>query len=67
MELISNCSTFRTGRLIIIMSSRDKGGKGLGKGGTKRHRKVLCDNIKGITKPTIRRLVRRAVSCVVQA
>jgi histone H3/H4 len=38
---------------------RGKGGKGLGKGGTKRHRKVLRDNIQGITKPAIRRLARR--------
>eukprot|EP00536_Pseudo-nitzschia_multiseries_P009953 jgi/Psemu1/24612/gm1.24612_g len=37
-----------------------KGGAGLGKGGTKRHRKVLRDNILGITKPAIRRLARRA-------
>ena len=29
-------------------------GKGLGKGGAKRHRKVLRDNIQGITKPAIR-------------
>ncbi|XP_076741473.1 histone H4-like [Maylandia zebra] len=36
-----------------------KGGKGLGKGGAKRHRKVLRDNIQGITKPAIRRLTRR--------
>ncbi|XP_077127853.1 histone H4-like [Ranitomeya variabilis] len=36
-----------------------KGGKGLGKGGAKRHRKVLRDNIQGITKPAIRRLARR--------
>nr|XP_055048331.1 histone H4-like [Misgurnus anguillicaudatus] len=34
------------------MSGRGKGGKGLGKGGAKRHRK-------GITKPAIRRLARR--------
>lgn len=31
------------------------GGKGLGKGGAKRHRKILRDNIQGITKPAIRR------------
>jgi histone H4 len=31
----------------------------LGKGGAKRHRKVLRDNIQGITKPAIRRLARR--------
>ena len=30
-----------------------------GKGGAKRHRKVLRDNIQGITKPAIRRLARR--------
>ncbi|RKP14037.1 histone-fold-containing protein [Piptocephalis cylindrospora] len=41
------------------MTSRGKGGKGLGKGGAKRHRKILRDNIQGITKPAIRRLARR--------
>merc|ERR1711884_746399 len=44
---------------ILIMTGRGKGGKGLGKGGAKRHRKVLRDNIQGITKPAIRRLARR--------
>ena len=34
-------------------------GKGLGKSGAKRHRKVMRDNIQGITKPAIRRLARR--------
>jgi histone H4 len=43
------------------MSGRGKGGKGLGKGGAKRHRKVLRDNIQGITKPAIRRLARRGL------
>jgi len=41
------------------MSGRGKAGKGLGKGGMKFHRKVLSDNIQGITKPAIRRLARR--------
>ncbi|KAL5962392.1 Histone H4 [Taenia solium] len=41
------------------MSGLGKGGKGLGKGGAKRHRKVLRDNIQGVTKPAIRRLARR--------
>ena len=41
------------------MSGRGKGGKGLGKGGAKRHRKTLRDSIHGITKPAIRRLARR--------
>lgn len=35
------------------------GGLGMGKGGCKRHRKVLRDNIQGVTKPAIRRLARR--------
>ena len=35
---------------MICFWGPDKGGKGLGKGGAKRHRKVLCDNIQGITK-----------------
>ncbi|XP_027013106.2 histone H3 [Tachysurus fulvidraco] len=46
-------------RASSVMSGRGKGGKGLGKGGAKRHRKVLRDNIQGITKPAIRRLARR--------
>ena len=36
------------------MSGRGEGRKGLGKGGAKRHRKILRDNIQGITKPAIR-------------
>ncbi|KAJ7728796.1 histone-fold-containing protein [Mycena olivaceomarginata] len=44
------------------MSGCGKGGKGLGKGGAKRHRKILRDNIQGAPvshKPAIRRLARR--------
>ena len=43
------------------MSGRGKqqGGKGLGRGGAKRHQKVFRANIQGITKPAIRRLARR--------
>ena len=41
------------------MSGRGKGGKGLGKGGAKRHKKLLRDNIQGITKPATRRLASR--------
>jgi histone H4 len=41
------------------MSGRGKGAKGLGKGGAIRHRKVLRDNIQGVTKSAIRRLARR--------
>ncbi|KAI1722051.1 core histone h2A/H2B/H3/H4 domain-containing protein [Ditylenchus destructor] len=54
------CSSFhRSQQNYQTMSGRGKGGKGLGKGGAKRHRKVLRDNIQGITKPAIRRLARR--------
>ena len=42
------------------MSVRGKGGKGLGKGGAKRNRKVHGDNLQGITTSAIRRLARRA-------
>ena len=41
------------------MTELGKGGKGLGMGGLKRHRKVLHDNIQGIPKPAICRLARR--------
>jgi histone H4 len=45
---------------ISTGGGRGKGGKGIGRsGGAKRHRKVLRDNIHGITKPAIRRLARR--------
>jgi hypothetical protein len=53
---------WRRSRLQNILLTRPtggKGGKGLGKGGAKRHRKILRDNIQGITKPAIRRLARR--------
>lgn len=39
--------------------SNTNGGKGLGKGGAKRHRKKFRGSIQGVTKPTIRRLARR--------
>lgn len=42
----------------MLQGGRGKGGKGLGKE-AKRHRRVLRDNIQGITKPAIRRLCRR--------
>ena len=42
------------------MTGRGKGGYGLVKGSAKRHRKILRDNIKGVTtKQAIRRLARR--------
>lgn len=44
---------------VKVEGVHDITGKGLGKGGAKRHRKVLRDNIQGITKPAIRRLARR--------
>ena len=36
-----------------------KGAQGMGKGGAIRHRKLLKDNVQGVTKPAIRRLARR--------
>ena len=42
-----------------IVSGRGKGGKGLGKGGAKRHRKLQKDSKAGITGYDIRRLARR--------
>ena len=36
-----------------------KGQKGLGTGGAIRHRRMLRDNVQGITKPAVRRLARR--------
>ncbi|XP_006888735.1 PREDICTED: uncharacterized protein LOC102843804 [Elephantulus edwardii] len=66
MALQEACEAYLVGlfedtNLAVVhrMSGRGKGGKGLGKGGAKRHRKVLRDNIQGITKPAIRRLARR--------
>jgi len=41
------------------MSGRGKGGKGLGKGGAKRHRKILRDNIQGAFDCTCVFLARR--------
>ncbi|XP_074827124.1 histone H4 type VIII-like [Natator depressus] len=43
------------------MSGRGKGGKGLRKGGAKRHHKVFRDNIQAITKPAIHHLARCGV------
>ncbi|XP_029098609.1 uncharacterized protein LOC114907283 [Monodon monoceros] len=66
MALQEACEAYLVGlfedtnfQIVFGMSGRGKGGKGLGKGGAKRHRKVLRDNIQGITKPAIRRLARR--------
>lgn len=42
------------------MSSRGKKSKSTGVGGAKRHRKVLRDNIQGVTKGALKRLARRA-------
>ncbi|KAI9043830.1 histone H4 [Aspergillus affinis] len=58
-QLAERCLPERTGQNQRAESGRGKGGKGLGKGGAKRHRKILRDNIQGITKPAIRRLARR--------
>ena len=52
-------TSLRKVRTYVSMSAKGKGGKGLGKGGAKRHRKIVRDNIAGVTKPAIRRLARR--------
>lgn len=39
--------------------SRGKGPLGRGRGGAKRHRKILADSVMGVTNPAIRRLARR--------
>ena len=43
----------------LTSSGRGSGGRGVGRGGGMRCRKVLKDNISGVTKPAIRRLARR--------
>ncbi|KAL9702795.1 hypothetical protein quinque_006313 [Culex quinquefasciatus] len=60
-KLHPNYKLCSTGTKILCCTEElfNGGGKGLGKGGAKRHRKVLRDNIQGITKPAIRRLARR--------
>ncbi|XP_017798986.1 PREDICTED: histone H4 variant TH091-like [Habropoda laboriosa] len=45
--------------IVIKRKKKDSNTTGRGKGGAKRHRKVLRDNIQGITKPAIRHLARR--------
>jgi histone H4 len=44
---------------LVLCPNGPRCSQGLGKGGAKRHRKILRDNIQGITKPAIRRLARR--------
>ncbi|CAD6938763.1 hypothetical protein CF336_g8743 [Tilletia laevis] len=41
------------------MSSNAGRGKGIGMGGARRHVRILRDNIKGVTRPSLRRLARR--------
>ncbi|KAF8685445.1 protein heterodimerization [Rhizoctonia solani] len=44
---------------VGVATNRGWGLTTLFRGGAKRHRKILRDNIQGITKPAIRRLARR--------
>lgn len=46
------------------MSGRGKGGKGLGKGGAKRHRKILRDNIQGELSWGLRQSLQRLTTPV---
>jgi histone H4 len=43
-----------------LMPKRSPGANGLGKGGTKRHRRILYYSIEGISRASIRKLARRA-------
>ena len=56
IKILQSCCWFTSRE---AMSGRGTRGKGLGKGGAKRHCKVLGSNIQGITKPAVRRLARR--------
>ena len=51
-----NLSSMRPAKRQIAFRFGVRGRK---KGGAKRHKKVLRDNIQGITKPTIRRLAMK--------
>ena len=53
------CNSLQLNKYQSKKSGRGKGEIGLGKGGAKRHHKILRDNIQGITKPAIRGLARR--------
>ncbi|KAJ7441194.1 hypothetical protein B0H11DRAFT_1933132 [Mycena galericulata] len=55
-------ATAGSGIALVVLPDEDVGAgieEGLGKGGARRHRKFLRDNIQGITKPAIRHLARR--------
>jgi histone H4 len=49
-----------SGRGNLSSMGRGRGGRGLGTGGAKRHRKVLRDNVQGLTKPALQRIARKA-------
>ncbi|KAJ1164007.1 hypothetical protein NDU88_004454 [Pleurodeles waltl] len=53
-----NYGMHRCSFTLYLRYKPNKPGKGLGKVGSKRHRKLLRDNIQGITKPAIHRLAR---------
>lgn len=59
LPVVEKATVIPTGTLT---PTKTTAGKGKGKAnpfGAKRHRKVLRDNIQGVTKPAIRRLARR--------
>lgn len=47
------------GKGVIGGGKVGTGGKGLGQGGFRRHRKIVKDSVRGITKGDLRRLARR--------
>ncbi len=58
-EIAQSIGMEDTSGYVPASQYRGYGGKGLGKRPAKRHRKILRDNIMGITAPAIRRLARR--------
>uniref|UniRef100_A0A1A9W434 Histone H4 n=1 Tax=Glossina brevipalpis TaxID=37001 RepID=A0A1A9W434_9MUSC len=58
-DMVQENSSGIADKILRNIANKVKKTISLGTGGAKRHRKVLRDNIQGITKPAIRRLARR--------
>jgi len=57
--LIILCQVLYQSSFSSVMTGRGKGGGEVGKGGANHHKKMLCDNIRGITNLANRRLAHR--------
>lgn len=55
---LTDCSGVLS-KLFVMAKAKKSGGDAKGQASTKRLKKVLRDNIRGVTKPAIRRLARR--------